>query len=465
MRIRNDVRLGLILMLGDMLAINAGFLLSYWVRFNSGLFKITYGVPHIHAYLEALPILTLIFIFIMRFEHLYAIRVRLSIVDEFFLIMKADTLSILLFMAGTFVYREYSFSRGMLLICWIVLLVSLGLWRFAVNRARFVARNRYIGKRRLIVVGNGEMACRLVRHITGDAHWNYEVVGIVKINGNGNSLSECGVPVLGDFKDMVRILDSVSANEMILTESEIPRDEIMNIIFECEKRMIEFRLVADILGMITSEVDMWTIDGIPLLGLKETPLAEEYNRFIKRTVDIVVSVGFICFFMPVFIVLAFLIKISSPGPVFYMQKRVGEDGKRFTMIKFRTMINNAEKGTGPVWTKENDPRRTAIGCFLRTSNLDELPQLFNVLRGDMSLVGPRPERPHFVGQFKENVPRYMARHKIKSGMTGWAQVNGLRGDTSIEERTKYDLYYIENWSIWFDFKIMFMSAFALKNAY
>jgi lipopolysaccharide/colanic/teichoic acid biosynthesis glycosyltransferase len=168
---------------------------------------------------------------------------------------------------------------------------------------------------------------------------------------------------------------------------------------------------------------------------------------------------------PLLFLIAFLVKISSPGPVFYLQKSVGEDGGHFTIFKFRTMVDNAEKGVGRIWALEEDPRRTRIGAFLRSKNLDELPQLINVFRGEMSLVGPRPERPHFVGKFKENIPRYMARHKIKSGLTGWAQVNGLRGNTSIEERTKYDLYYIENWSLAFDLKIMFMSLFALKNAY
>lgn len=229
--------------------------------------------------------------------------------------------------------------------------------------------------------------------------------------------------------------------------------------------MAEFRLVADLLGMVTSQVDMRTIDGVPLLGLKETPLSEGYNRFIKRAVDIVFSALGLAVLSPVFLLIAIIVKRSSPGPVFYLQKRIGEDGRHFAMIKFRTMVENAEKGVGRIWAQENDPRRTKVGAFMRRFNLDELPQLINVLKREMSLVGPRPERPHFVGKFKEDIPRYMARHKIKSGMTGWAQVNGLRGNTSIEERTKYDIYYIENWSLAFDMKIIFMSAFAIKNAY
>jgi exopolysaccharide biosynthesis polyprenyl glycosylphosphotransferase len=245
----------------------------------------------------------------------------------------------------------------------------------------------------------------------------------------------------------------------------MPRSKIMNIVFECEKRMVEFNLVADLLGLVTSQVDMRTIDGVPLLGLKETPLGEGFNRFLKRMMDIVFSASGLILLSPVFLVMAAIVKASSPGPVFYFQKRIGEDGRRFAMIKFRTMIDKAEKGVGRVWAQEDDPRRTKIGALMRSCNLDELPQLINVLKGEMSLVGPRPERPHFVGKFKEDIPRYMARHKIKSGMTGWAQVNGLRGNTSIEERTKYDLYYLENWSLGFDLKILFMSAFALKNAY
>jgi exopolysaccharide biosynthesis polyprenyl glycosylphosphotransferase len=229
--------------------------------------------------------------------------------------------------------------------------------------------------------------------------------------------------------------------------------------------MVEFRLVADLLGMVTSSVDMRSIDGVPLLGLKESPLNESHSRFLKRLLDIMFSFAGIIALSPFLLLIACAVKLTSPGPVFYLQKRVGEDGRRFAIIKFRTMVDKAEKGVGRVWAKKDDPRRTSVGGFLRKFNLDELPQIFNVLKGEMSLVGPRPERPHFVGKFKEDIPRYMARHKIRSGMTGWAQVNGLRGNTSIEERTKYDLYYVENWSLAFDLKILFMSLFALKNAY
>ena len=464
MKIRDDIRLSFILIAGDVLAISAGFIFSYWLRFNSGIFKVFYGIPDIGAYMKILPVLTVVFIFLMRSEKLYSIKTRLSIVDEFFLIVRADTLALLIFMAVTFVYRQYSFSRGMLLISWLVLLIFIGFWRFVMNRVRLVSRSRSERTRRLLLVGDGPMVGRLVRHISGDSHWNYDVVGVLRVDSDENKQCE-GVPVLGKIKDFSVVAGAKDIDEIIMTELEVPRNTMIEIMLECEKKMIEFRLVADILGMMTSQVDMRTIDGVPLLGLKESPLAEGYNRFIKRAFDMISSMCGLIVLSPVFLIVGILVKTTSPGPLFYLQKRIGEDGERFAMIKFRTMIDNAEKGIGRVWAQKDDPRRTAIGAILRRSNLDELPQLVNVLKGEMSLVGPRPERPHFVGKFKESIPRYMARHKIRSGMTGWAQVNGLRGNTSIEERTKYDIHYIENWSLAFDLKILFMSIFALKNAY
>ncbi len=464
MKIRHDYRLSVMFIIGDILVINISLLSAYWIRFSSGIFPAAYGIPDKANYYSLLPVLTLLLLFIMRSEKLYSVKSRLSIVDEFFTIVKVSSLAVIVFMAGTFLYRQFSYSRGMLIMLWFSLIIFLGAWRYIVNRVRFMLRIRKGKDRNLLIIGEGPMVGRLISHIADDPHWDYNIKGVMKIS-NISKGSVSKVPVLGVINDIGKVLEAHDIEEVILTEIDMPRAIIMNIIFECEKRMVEFRLVSDLLSMVASQVDMRTIDGIPLLGLKETPLAEGYNRFIKRSVDIVFSALGLILFSPLFMVLAILIKVTSPGPVFYMQKRVGEDGARFTIFKFRTMVDKAEKGVGRVWAQKDDPRRTVIGAFLRSKNLDELPQLINVFRGDMSLVGPRPERPHFVGKFKENIPRYMARHKIRSGITGWAQVNGLRGNTSIEERTKYDLYYVENWSLTFDLKIIFMSLFALKNAY
>jgi len=400
---------------------------------------------------------------------LYSTKRRLSILDELFAIVRAMTIGLIIFMAATFIYREFTYSRAMLFLCWWILILFVSVARFILNRLRLFLRTANKDYANLLLIGTGETALKLIRHIKNDPHWNYNIIGAVSASSELPKEDLDGVPVIGDMNELPDILSDRAIEEVILTIPSIPRDDVMSIIFECEKRMITFRLIADLLGMITSQVDMENIDGVPLLGLKESPLAQVYNRFMKRTLDIACSLVGLLILFPLYLIIAVITKLSSPGPVFYLQKRIGEDKRRFTIIKFRTMVNKAEKGKGAVWTKGDDPRRTRIGAFLRRHNIDEWPQFFNVLMGQMSLVGPRPERPHFVGKFKESIPRYMTRHRIKSGMTGWAQVNGLRGDTSIEERTKYDLYYLENWSIVFDIKILLMTLFTIffksENAY
>jgi len=229
--------------------------------------------------------------------------------------------------------------------------------------------------------------------------------------------------------------------------------------------MIQFYIVPDIFNFLTSKVELTSVGGINLIGLQKFPLDNGLNRLLKRLLDLIGSLLALCLLSWLFALLAIIVKCSSRGPVFYRQLRCHEDGKEFMMYKFRTMVEGAENMSGPVWAEQRDNRCTRVGALMRSMNLDELPQVFNVLKGDMSLVGPRPERPHFISQFKVDIPRYMSRHSIKPGITGWAQVNGWRGNTSLEERVKYDLYYIENWSIWLDLKIIFMTFFSFKNAY
>jgi exopolysaccharide biosynthesis polyprenyl glycosylphosphotransferase len=217
-------------------------------------------------------------------------------------------------------------------------------------------------------------------------------------------------------------------------------------------------IASDVLGIITKNIDYDEMFGIPVFEVRELPLNFTFNRMVKRTFDIITSLFALIIFSPVLLIVALMVKCTSIGPVFYGQERVSRDNKKFIMLKFRTMKADAESKSGPVWAKENDPRRTLVGAFLRKTSLDELPQIFNVLKGELSIVGPRPERPHFVEKFRNEIPRYMERHKVKGGLTGWAQANGLRGDTSLEERIKYDLYYIKNWTLWFDIKIIIKTA-------
>lgn len=468
MRKKSHLTLALVLLIGDLIAINASLLFSYWLRFYSGLLPIVYGIPSVSSYLNILPLISVILLFIMRSYGLYAIKARLSMVDEFFLIIKSVTAGFVVLMAATFVYRDFSYSRGVLTISWFILIFFILINRFLINKLRFLLRKTDRDLRNLLIIGTGNITARLIRHISGNPHWDYRIAGVVSIEPTQEK-EILNIPILGSLDDIANILSYRNADEVILTASALPRQKIFDLIIECEKRMVDFKLVADLLGMVTSQVDMHNIDGFPILSLKESQLSEWHNRLIKRLMDITVSLTGLIILLPLFLIIAVLVKLSSPGPVFYIQKRIGEDGRRFAILKFRTMKDRAEKGIGPVWVRKDDPRRTKVGAFLRKHNLDELPQMINVLKGDMSLVGPRPERPHFVSRFKEDIPRYMARHKIKSGMTGWAQVNGLRGDTSIEERTKYDLYYIENWSLLLDIKILLISILsvfrAMENAY
>jgi len=222
-------------------------------------------------------------------------------------------------------------------------------------------------------------------------------------------------------------------------------------------------MVPDVLDLMTSSVSVKEIEGVPFLRLKSIPMTT-WGRIMKRTFDLIVSLALLTVLSPLFLVIALLIKLDSRGPAFFRQERVGFDGGRFSMVKFRSMQPGAESESGPVFARSDDPRRTTIGSILRKTSLDELPQLWNVLKGEMSLVGPRPERPYFVDQFKALVPRYLERHRVKTGMTGWAQVNGLRGNTSIEQRINYDVYYVEHWSFWFDLKILLKTIRALFTA-
>ncbi len=451
--------------MSDIFIVNAAFLLSFWIRFHSGWIDVSKGTPLLTEYVHVLPFLTIVIVLLMNFYRLYTAKVRLAMIDEAFIISKVSSIGLFIFMAASFVHRDFSYSRGLLLVAWVVLTALLTLSRFMINRMRFAIRRRRHSLRNLLVIGTGEVARRLVNHVANDPHWDYRVCGLISTDSILPEDETSGIPILGRLDDIGRVFDENNIEAVILADRSLRRSSILDIVIECEKRLIDFKLMADLLGMVTSSVDMQDIDGFPLIGLKESPLNEWYNLAIKRAIDISGALLGLILFSPVFCAIAAAVKMDAAGPVFYLQERVGEDGRRFKMLKFRTMEGDAEKKDDIGWTRPEDPRRTKVGAFLRRFNLDELPQLANVIAGKMSLVGPRPERPHYVDEFKESIPRYMARHKIRSGMTGWAQVNGLRGDTSIEERTKYDLYYIESWSLLFDVKILLMSFLTIGKGY
>jgi Undecaprenyl-phosphate glucose phosphotransferase len=297
----------------------------------------------------------------------------------------------------------------------------------------------------------------------------YEVVGFVTRNGtSAPPVSVLGVPVLGRADDLGRLIDEHAINEVIIALPEASHQEILSVIARCDRSSISIKVFPDVFQFIAGQVGIDDLGGLPLLSVRDVAM-RGWKLTLKRAMDVVGSVVGLIFLSPFLLLTALLIKLESPGPVFYAQERMGLDAKPFMMVKFRSMRQDAERD-GPGWTTANDPRRTRLGALMRKLNIDELPQLINVLVGEMSLVGPRPERPVYVEQFKKSIPRYMARHREKAGMTGWAQVNGLRGDTSVTERTKYDLWYIENWSLLLDIKILIRTVVQVligsgQNAY
>lgn len=385
------------------------------------------------------------------FYRLYHTRRGGSRIDLFYSIVSA--VSIATVIGTSLSYLAYQtdgdLSRGVTVYAWALTIALLFFGRIFLGwiRGRVAARR----PDRLLLVGTGDVARMILQKTLHSPQLGYRVVGFV--DGEDTEGDLVGVPILGSQSELARILRENDIQEVVIALPNASHDELLDMISACEAEHANVRIFPDFFQIVASELSIGDLDGLPMLTIRD-PGLRGWKLTLKRTIDLVIGSLALILLSPLMLLVALLIRLGSKGPVFYAQVRVGLDGKPFPILKFRTMLTGAEEGTGPVWTTIDDPRRTRLGEFLRKTSIDELPQLINVLVGDMSLVGPRPERPIFVEQFKQVVPRYMERHKEKAGMTGWAQVNGLRGDTSIVERTKYDLYYIENWSPMFDLKII-----------
>ncbi len=452
-------------MLVDALVILAMLHAVFWIRFSSHYFLSKLGEPDYSIYHRSFIPITLILIFFLRFYGLYQLGKLWTFSQEVMRVFKAVAASVLVLMAITFFLRDFSYSRTYLVIAGLVLALGVSLARAALVFFIMDIDRRRGSLRNILIIGFDEHARKLMHFYRKHPRFSARINSILDESLNIGETLE-GAVVLGSMKDLPEILKThKDIHEVVLAKQGLPVETVLKTIAQCEKEMVSFRWISDMFGLIASKMTVSHLGGVPLLSFSDSPLGDWENRFLKRTMDLVLSAAALLFFLPVFLLLSILVKLDSRGSVFYRQKRIGEDSRIFTLYKFRTMRPDAEEITGPVWTTENDSRRTKLGSFLRRNNLDELPQLWNVFVGHMSLVGPRPERPFFVSQFREDIPRYMARHTIRSGITGWAQVNGLRGNTSIEERTKFDLYYIENWSIFLDLKIIFMTFITKKNAY
>ena len=313
--------------------------------------------------------------------------------------------------------------------------------------------------KRVLVVGTSSVASKIFHSLAARPSLGYDVLGYCSARDNTENSME-HIPYLGSIASVPGLIKTHDIDVILIAFNETEHSLLHDLVNDCQGLNVEMMMVPDILELMTSQVQIKHIEGIPFLGIK-SPTLSTWNFIVKRGFDLFFASLILLLASPIITLIAILIKLDSKGPVFYLQERIGLDGKAFKVIKFRSMRTDAEQSTGPVWSKKNDPRTTRLGRFLRRFSLDEIPQLMNVLKGDMSVVGPRPERPHFVEKFKNQVPRYLERHRVKTGMTGWAQVNGLRGNASIAERTKYDIYYIEHWSLVFDLKIILKTIHAV----
>ncbi len=460
--------LGLLAAIADAIAIFAGFMLAVWIRFESGWIPLHGDAkPGMGMYVQGSLVSTVLFVVIYRYLGLYARPQLGHFTERIPRIIRSTALGLVLATALAFAIRtEVPFSRTVAALSFFTVTILVIIERnvlFQLERhwAKYQAE-----KRNVLVLGAGPMAVRLRHALEGEPRLRSRIVGFLPLGGETPDPALPPALVRGGLAELTGLLQRERIAEVILANpSELSHPDMVGVMVECEKALADFMMVPDLFRMLTSRMNMQTVEGIPLLGIDRWPLDLFWNRLIKRIEDILGALVGIVLSAPVVLVAALLIRRESPGPVFYRQERCGEKGRPFTLYKLRTMRVDAEKETGPVWTSENDPRRTRIGGLLRSFNIDELPQFWNVLKGDMSLVGPRPERPHFVEQFKEDVSRYMWRHAYKPGMSGWAQVNGLRGNTSIQDRIKLDLFYLENWSLGLDFKILLLTFFARKNAY
>ena len=427
---------------------------AFWVRFVSGWLAAPKGIPAFSSYLPGFLFTAAGWVVLFAFLGLYRPHRGLTRSDEALLALKGALLGALVTMSSAFLYRGVSYSRLFLLIAIPLAFIAVLLSRAVGRSVRSLLRRRGIGVENVLLVGGGRPVEEIRRRIEARPELGYAVTGAV--SDPGLEVPD-GVENLGPIGEIADVCREREVSLVFIALPESHREKTVDILRVCENLPLRFEIVPDLFDRIGEPMRVRSMDGIPLLGVKDFPL-EAWSRFVKRTFDIVLSLVLLLILLPLLPLAVIVIRADSPGPVFYRQRRIGRDGRVFEIAKFRSMVIDAEKESGPVWAAKNDARRTRVGSFLRRTSLDELPQLWNVLKGDMSLVGPRPERPHFVRRFERDVPRYFDRHRVKSGMTGWAQVNGLRGNTPVEERTRYDVYYVENWSLLFDLRILFRTA-------
>lgn len=456
-------------LLSDALIVALSYLLAWFLRFESSLSPIQEGVGVLNreTYFFALYFIVPGYICLFYSFDMYSSKRTSRLKDEIISIIKANIVGALSFIVVLYVIRQRNFSIFMIGIFFVVDIIFLSISREVLRRILRYFRKKGYNIKYILLVGYSRAGEEYINRIMSNPQWGYYIRGILDDRIPRGTLYK-GIKVLGTIGNLEYILPENKLDEIAITLSLADYGRLEEIVDLCEKSGVHTKFIPDYNSLIPSRPYTEDLMGLPVINIRYVPLSNTLAWFSKRVVDVIGSLCGLVLLSPLLLVVFILVKVTSPGPAIFMQERIGLHNKPFRMYKFRTMELQKEEKEKKAWTVKDDPRVTKIGKFLRKTSIDELPQLFNILRGDMSLVGPRPERPLFVEKFKEEIPRYMIKHQVRPGLTGLAQINGYRGDTSIRKRIDYDIEYIENWSMALDFKIMFLTifkGFINKNAY
>ena len=466
--------------ISDALLAGWAFILAYGIRFESGLIPVSKGYPAIDQYVGVLPFVVVLTPLAFHLQGTYRLRRGRSRVDDFFGVLVGSIIATVLGVVSTLYVQAYYVSDAAKaqgayevsqMVWGLFLAINVVFTSASREAVRELLERRWragIGLKRILIAGAGDLGRLVADRMLQHRELGYQVIGFIDDRAGGDHLGYRGLPLLGTLTEVADVAQREKVDQLYVALPIEEHAKLLELFNATSREVIDVKVVPDLLQFIALRARLEDLDGLPIISVNDVPL-QGFNAWVKRALDAVLSAAALLVLGIPMAILALIVKRTSPGPVFYHQERMGLDGRQFHVYKFRSMYQDAEDDSGPVWARDDDPRCTPVGRFLRRFDLDELPQFWNVLTGDMSIVGPRPERPYFVSQFKQRIPQYMLRHKVKAGITGWAQVNGWRGNTSLEKRIEYDLYYIENWSVSLDLKIMWLTLvrglFSRSEAY
>lgn len=452
----------------DLLMVAAALLVAQWIRYETPVSQ--FGVPvedlfRAQDYIGHLVLGIVLMMAVLVNFRFYSRENLLSFTNTLRIVFKSSFVWVLVYLALTLMLKfDPPISRVYCALGLVTILLLLPLWRGLLWRVISREEHSCSLRQRALVVGWSRDFARAAKVLATASDRPFDIVGVVTPpGGEFQEPVPPNMPVMGSYESLETLLQLGVCQMVIVADDALKSGALMRIASLCEKEMVDFKLVPTCFQVLLSGLHLESVGGIPVLGISRLPLHSTVNRYVKRFVDIVGGLVGLMLSAPLIALFGIMIYRESPGPIFYRQRRLGANGKTFDMVKLRSMKLDAEK-TGVGWTVKDDPRCLRVGAFMRRWNIDEIPQFWNVLKGDMSLVGPRPERPELIEQFKEEIPHYNARHHIKPGITGWAQVNGLRGDTDLSERVRFDLHYIENWNVLLDFQIMFLTFVKREGA-